>query len=184
MKVILLFVSLVSYIYSTTTTTTTTTDTSLQTITQKTTDFTTQLINNANKTAVELFQNATIYAKDVLSKLQTVAKQKGIIGETVSTSLQLIGLGEGYESYEKMQIACDSFNYVNHWRQCAIHKFSGYWCCSLKNLTSGQFSCLSFTDAKAKNLTNSVSKTYSYYCFSNFMNVSLLFSILLFFIFL
>lgn len=119
----------------------------------------TQLIAQANQTAQDLWKNATIYAQNILKQAQEFSKQSGLLGETVATSLALVGLGESYTSYEKMQNVCNALTWVNHFRQCTIHKYTGYWCCAVKNKTTGLQYCKFFTDADAKKAVGDTKST-------------------------
>ena len=121
----------------------------------------------AKALAEELYKNATAYAKNVLAQAEDFATTGGILADTVSTSLALIGLGASYTTYAKMQIACDAHTYINHYSQCLIHKFAGYWCCAKKNLSTGTAICKAYSNVEAKALVALVtnnSNNFKYYC--------------------
>jgi len=130
----------------------------------------TAVLTDAEKLAKELYANATAYATQVLKDAQAYSQTGGILAETVYTSLALIGLSASYTSYDKMQKACDALTYVNHYSQCLIHRYSGYWCCATKNLSTGTASCKAYSDADAKVLVDTPttnSNNFRYYCSGN-----------------
>ena len=134
--------------------------------------FTLQTISSANQTAISLYNNATQFYKDTLAAAQEFAKGDGLLAETVSTSLQLIGLGSGYTTSDQMLKVCAQLTYVNYWRQCTIHQYKGYWCCAVKNLSTGNYYCQGWSDAEAKKkVDDTTDKNSKVYCSSVFLGL-------------
>jgi len=111
----------------------------------------------------ELHTNKTFFHRTI-KKAEVYAEKGGIIGDTISTTLKLSGLASSYSTYEKMQEVCDELTYVNHYSQCTTHRFEGYWCCAIKNYSSGILSCRSYADKEAKVLVEDKSGAFKYIC--------------------
>lgn len=144
--------------------------TTVDTLVADATKLANQLTDQAKKLAEELYKNATSYAQNALVEAQKFGDQGGILGDTVKTSLQLIGLGSKYTSIDKMEKACNALTYVNHYSQCLIHRFDGSWCCAVKVVDSGALSCKFYSDKDAKALVLTKTTKFKYYCSGKIIN--------------
>lgn len=169
LKLLLLYM-IISSASSTNSTIASTISTTANTIIADATKLANQLTDQAKVYAEELYKNATAFAQTALVEAQKFGEQGGILGDTVKTSLQLIGLGSKYTSIDKMEKACNALTYVNHYSQCLIHRFDGYWCCAVKVIDSGALSCKNYSDKDAKALVITTTNKFKYYCSGKIIN--------------